>query len=40
VFDVIMAESKFHRKTFRNWGQGQQRRPPGPRPTERKEHRK
>ena len=40
VFDVIMAESKFHRKTFRNWGQGQQRRPPGHRPTDKKEHRK
>ena len=31
VFDVIMAESKFHRRTFRNWGRGPQHGAPGSR---------
>ncbi len=35
VYDVIKAEDRFHRRMFRNWAQGE-----GKRPHQKKEHRK
>jgi rubrerythrin len=26
VFDVLIAEERFHRRAFRNWGQGNNKR--------------